>query len=623
MTDAVIRLHGVAQPVTVRFDGTNPTFKLETDRIRAKCRSELDPLDVDLLEIAATVFAADSAVKRGGPTRPRMGEDWRRTLDFEIPVRNPEFWDRDDVRHALSDAVRFLTEDQVSFKFMHKADVGSREPFLDLDPTGATFDAEEVILFSGGLDSFAGALEALSTSGKKVILLTHRSAQKAIPRQVKLGEYLANRFSERVLHIHVIARRVGQEASDSSQRSRSFLFAALGQLVAKSFGAKRLSFYENGVISHNLPISKQVVGTMATRTTHPLSLLKLNALMQHLGSNHIPIENRYCWMTKRDVVERIAQNGGAEQIPQSVSCTSIREQTTQHTHCGSCSQCLDRRFALLAAGLGAHDFATDYATDILFGPRKTPQSQTMAVEWSRHALSMSNVDPRRFMVEYGTEFSRIAEGHPDQSKQEILEQCIVMHGRHGKNVEQVFEQVLDQRAHDILRGKLSETSLVALILGQHGSRLNPTLIQNMPVESRVPEVNLADEVDLIPDPAAPLRVTFAEEDGHPVVKIEGICVLTGTEAKVPTKLQPTFLEDRGNHLPLEDHRYVASGILANKLNSSKSAIRQQVNRCRKTLSESYESVHGQPPDPDRFIQSRSPKGYRIAPSVIPVDEEES
>jgi hypothetical protein len=173
------------------------------------------------------------------------------------------------------------------------------QPFLDLDPNGAAFDAKEVILFSGGLESFAGALEALCTSTNKVILLTHRSAQKAIPRQVELGKYLAQRFPGRVLHIHVKARRVGQEASALSQRSRSFLFAALGQLVTQSFGAERLGFYENGVISHNLPISSQVVGTMATRTTHPLSLLKLNTLMQLLGPRHVPIENRYLWLTNR------------------------------------------------------------------------------------------------------------------------------------------------------------------------------------------------------------------------------------------------------------------------------------------------------------------------------------
>ncbi len=623
MAESVIGVDGRVDPLRVRLGGLAPTFELETDLIRATCRAELDPRNIDLLEIAATVFAADGAVKRGGATRPGMGEDWSRSFDFLIPVRNPAFWNRAEVRQALVDAVSFLSEDAVTFAFCQKPVDPAMQPFLDLDPAGATFDAEEVILFSGGLDSFSGALEALSTSTKKVILLTHRSAQKAIPRQVKLGQYLAERFPDRVLHVHVKARRVGQEASDSSQRSRSLLFAALGQLVARSFGAKRLSFYENGVISHNLPISPQVVGTMATRTTHPLSLRKLNALMEMLGPDHVPIGNRYCWLTKRDVVERIALNGGKEQIPLSVSCTSIREQTTQHTHCGTCSQCLDRRFALLAAGLEQHDFAEDYGTDILFGPREKPQSRTMAVEWTRHSLRLTTVDPRTFMTAFGTEFARIAEGHPEQSKQAVLDQCVAMHLRHGKSVKQVLDQVLGERSHDIFLGKLPATSLVALILGQQGEGLSTLLTASPTPDSRIPATSPEDEIDLVPNADDPLQVSFAEENGRPVVKIEGLCVFIGRQARVPTDLKTTFLEDRNDHVSPEDYRYIATGILASSQHTKKSAIRQQVKRCRQILGDNYEMLHDRALDQDRFIQTRSPKGYRLAPSIIPIIEAES
>ena len=623
MAEAVISVNGRQDPLRVRLGGPQSTFELETDLIRATCRAELDPLNIDLLEIAATVFAADSAVNRGGATRPGMGEGWRRSFDFLIPVRNPAFWNRAEVQAALVDAVGFLSEDAVTFAFSQKPVDPALQPFLDLDPAGATFDAEEIILFSGGLDSFAGALEALSTSSNKVILLTHRSAQNAITRQVKLGKYLADRFPDRVLHVHVKARRVGQAASDSSQRSRSLLFAALGQLVARSFGAKQLSFYENGVISHNLPISPQVVGTMATRTTHPLSLRKLNTLIKLLGPEHVPIENRYCWLTKRDVVERIALNGGKEQIPVSVSCTSIREQTTQHTHCGTCSQCLDRRFALLAAGLDQHDFPTDYGTDILFGPREKPQSRTMATEWTRHSLRLTTVDPRTFITTFGTEFARIAEGHPEQSKQAVLDQCIAMHKRHGKSVKQVLDQVLGERSHEIFLGKLSATSLVALILGQQGERLNTLLTGPQAAASRIPESGPEDEVDIVPDPEDPLQVSFARERGRPVVKIHGLCVLAGPNATVPTNLKSTFLEDLDNNLSQENYRYVATGTLATSQNTTKSAIRQQVNRCRQILGDNYEMLHDKALDQDRFIQTRSPKGYRLAPSIIPIIETES
>ncbi|WP_366192420.1 hypothetical protein [Meridianimarinicoccus marinus] len=586
-------------------------------------RAEIDPLHLDLLEIASTVFFADGAVPRGGPTRPEMGSSWRRSFSFTIPVRNPTFWNRPDVGAALVNTVGFLTEDSVSFAFTEKATDVERQPFLDLDPTGAAFDAEEVILFSGGLDSFAGALEALSTTSAKVILLTHRSAQKAIPRQVELGKHLADRFPNRMLHINVLARRRGQEASDSSQRSRSFLFAALGQVVAGVFGARRVSFYENGVISHNLPISPQVVGAMATRTTHPLALRELDRLMQTLGETYAPIENRYKWMTKRDVVERIAQNGGADSISRTVSCTSIREQTTLHTHCGTCSQCLDRRFAILAAGLEAHDFAEDYGTDVLFGARETTQSRTMAVEWTRHAMHLTTLDARGFVGRFGLEFSRIAEGHPEQRKSDTLDQCLGMHARHGHCVKGVLERMLVEKSDDILHERFPESSLIALFLGKQSSDSLTLPVDPRESAPRADIVPKVEQVDLRPDPQAPLMIEFLEEGGAPVVSVVGMCRLTGRAATVPHVLKAEYFADKCAGLERCNHRHVQSGDLAQRLGTTKDVIRQSVKRCRTMLRSSFLELHDIDPERELLLQHRAACGYRLDPEILVRRDSES
>lgn len=130
------------------------------------------------------------------------------------------------------------------------------------------------------MDSLAGALQVLATTDRKVVLVTHRSAQKAITRQVRLGKELTELYPGRVLHLHVRATNIGSQARERTQRSRSFLFAGLGFVVARLFGASLLSFYENGVVSHQLPISPQVIGTMATRTTHPQSLRLMGDLLE-------------------------------------------------------------------------------------------------------------------------------------------------------------------------------------------------------------------------------------------------------------------------------------------------------------------------------------------------------
>ena len=65
---------------------------------------------------------------------------------------------------------------------------------------------------------------------------------------------------------------------EGTHRSRFFLFAALGMATAIAFGQKRVSFYENGVVSLNLPPVGNVLGTRATRTTHPQTLRRFESL---------------------------------------------------------------------------------------------------------------------------------------------------------------------------------------------------------------------------------------------------------------------------------------------------------------------------------------------------------
>ncbi len=71
------------------------------------------------------------------------------------------------------------------------------------------------------------------------------------------------------------AETLGREPT---QRTRSFLFSALGTLVAQSVRANGLRFDENGVVSLNLPIAQEALRSRASRTTHPLALHLLSSL---------------------------------------------------------------------------------------------------------------------------------------------------------------------------------------------------------------------------------------------------------------------------------------------------------------------------------------------------------
>ena len=52
--------------------------------------------------------------------------------------------------------------------------------------------------------------------------------------------------------------------------------------------------------------------------------------------------------------------GCADLIAESISCTHTKDITNKQPHCGYCSQCIDRRFAVMAAGQEQHDPLTQY-----------------------------------------------------------------------------------------------------------------------------------------------------------------------------------------------------------------------------------------------------------------------
>ena len=96
--------------LALTIDGEPHFFEIATDKVSARLLSEIPTRAHDLLDIAGTIFAADSALRRGGDTRPGFGAEWRHHLHFRIPVREPAFWSRADVAGALQAAIESMTD---------------------------------------------------------------------------------------------------------------------------------------------------------------------------------------------------------------------------------------------------------------------------------------------------------------------------------------------------------------------------------------------------------------------------------------------------------------------------------------------------------------------------------
>jgi hypothetical protein len=162
----------------------------------------------------------------------------------------PDHWSSSGVADALTDVLTFLSDDEFSFEFTKQAKPPSFQTYLDLAHEGpAAFEADEIVLFSGGMDSLGGAIEELGSHRHRVALVSHQSSPKIYDRQSYLAGELAKRFPGKVLHIPVrVTKQSSLQTAEYTQRTRAFLFAALAAAVASIMGRQRIRFYENGIV---------------------------------------------------------------------------------------------------------------------------------------------------------------------------------------------------------------------------------------------------------------------------------------------------------------------------------------------------------------------------------------
>jgi 7-cyano-7-deazaguanine synthase in queuosine biosynthesis len=591
------------------IDGVQHAFGMRISQIATRLTSDIPDRLLDLLDIAATVFAADASVSRGGLAREGFGDDWRRHFDFTIPVREPDFWSMEEVSTTLAAAVDFLTDDRVRFRFTRTAPAPRIPAFLAYGSAEA-FCADHVMLFSGGLDSLAGAAETLNSTSKKVVLVTHRSAQVTMPHQDRLVDALKKRFPGRITWVPFTARRMGSSAAETTQRSRSLLFAATAFLVSEVLGASTINFFENGVISQNLPISPQVVGTMATRTTHPFALVKLGELLGHVAGRPTRIGNPYAWLTKAEVIERLVENGGAHLVKDSVSCSKVRSQTILHPHCGACSQCIDRRTAVLACDAGQHDPAEAYETDVFAGERTTDLSRTMAVDWTRHAHALAGMPDMMFAERFGAELARICDGFPERPSWQVTRDVVALQRRHGQNARAGMQAALCAHAAAVVAKTLPSTSLLRMFISDSGAMELATMSSDTDA-SQLRELPLDEDLRSI----FPLKVTLEETGKRLRLTVRGLGSIEGAPVTAVKGLKPYHAEDVTAGLGPHEHRYVPAGGLAAAMSTSKQDTVQRVRRCRRDLAEQYEAVEGVPPPTPLLIENRKQKGYRLDPNA--------
>ena len=452
--------------------GKDSNVTLKVGDISQRMVANIGPVLIDLLEIATYVYCADQATTRGGGSSRNYGAKWRRQFQFHLPVREPDLWSSKPVRTALCDTLGFLSDDEYEFKFKKLAKPPPVDQYLDFGAGGATgFRPQEVILFSGGLDSLGGAIQEAIVDERSIALVSHRSSPKIDSRQRALLQDLKKHNpSNQPFHVPVWINKEKALGKEYTQRTRSFLYASLGAVIARIFDLWRIRFYENGVVSINLPISPQVVGGRATRTTHPQVLNGFSELFSAIFQKPFAVENPFRWMTKAEVVKSIRDGGCGDLIKHTVSCTHVWEMTKLKTHCGTCSQCIDRRFGTLSAGCpDSEDPEEMYDVDLLRGERPPGDSRTMLESYVGMAKRVRNMSDPAFFTEFG-EVHRVTQHIRGMKVDDAATRILALYKRHATEVGDVITKGIQEHAQDISDGKVPSTSLLILALPEEYKR---------------------------------------------------------------------------------------------------------------------------------------------------------
>jgi 7-cyano-7-deazaguanine synthase in queuosine biosynthesis len=332
---------------------TGSSYWLDDQVVARAFGAEMPAFGGDLITIAASCYIVDRLV----PRRNR----WIRELPLELAVRDPARWSA--AKEALEGYLRLLTDDIWDITFIGGRRTRTGEHQVPL--LGPNTDITTVALFSGGLDSFAGAARWLrDNSGGSLALVGSRSSTVIGADQRRLTRCLQEVFGSRPVSIRVPVHLQRSVARESSQRTRGMLFLALAVAAAAMADIRTVLAFENGFGALNPRLGEHQQGAQATKSMHPEVLARFQQFVRAAGYE-LTVQLPYRWATKAELLGGLPEAfHGA--IALTSSCDSYPIRRPSAKQCGTCGSCVLRRQSLVASRLVRHD-RRDYQSPPLSG----------------------------------------------------------------------------------------------------------------------------------------------------------------------------------------------------------------------------------------------------------------
>jgi 7-cyano-7-deazaguanine synthase in queuosine biosynthesis len=375
-------------------------------------------LERDLLRLASAIFAADRATLRG------ERENISRRIKLKIPVVNALRLEPE--RPKIEQILRVLSHDAWKIEFVQAA--GDIEPQRDFAPTPG-----RVLLFSGGMDSLAAAIE-YGEAAQPLHLVSHKTRNLVTDRgQRGLVAALANLgvdLPHTQLFVSSNKAPPGNLNHDveNTQRTRSFVFLVAGALAARRLHYNQIVLLaENGPIAIHLPLSNARIGAFSTHTAHPDFLVRMSDFLTCILNFRVNIENPYVYRTKGEVVRPTMQQY-PDLIPLSNSCWMNSHLPKGVTHCGRCIPCFIRRVAIEVNGRDTTVYNVDLWSEGFAHLPADDDGRRNVVELAEFVVRFESLPPAEVMNHWPSLYSPAI----------VPEQAMEMYRRHCGEVRTVL-----------------------------------------------------------------------------------------------------------------------------------------------------------------------------------------
>ncbi|MDP9369500.1 MAG: 7-cyano-7-deazaguanine synthase [Chloroflexota bacterium] len=438
--------------------GKDPELNFVVEDLLGKLSGRMAPRVQDLLSLAAYCFAADRMVRRGGPIDVHR-EGWRRELVLCLPVADPAFWSQPALMRLLTETLDFGTDDRWTFHF---TPVERPTPQVEItwDDHDLLEQPDTVVLFSGGTDSLCGVVEAVR-QGARPVLVSHWAADHVRARQQRLRAAVRHELGgwEFPL-VQVELHRRDQQDGESSQRTRGFLFACLGAAVAAHLRVATVLLPENGYVSISPRINDQLVGALASRGTHPKFLALFNRFIHRVFDGTVEVTNPLWNRTRAEALATLKDAGYQALLRQTYSCGKMQGRSRGKPNCGGCSQCIDRRFAVIAAGLDEHDLVDRYEFDLFAEQVPEGEARTVALSYLRFAEELRPLDPEA-ILDQRRELDVCVDPDDPGADRQFLDLAAMLQ-RHATEALAVMEQMYARHARELANRTVEPESLLLL-----------------------------------------------------------------------------------------------------------------------------------------------------------------